>query len=349
MSENVVPDVESVLLNEENKKTRREELLRSFSAKSFLNESSEELDTNSKLRMDRRLWYVMLYTCLCFFGLWISMYAFVPSSDISISWDKTVLDIETSSVTRTIRVDIKNNNFYTNYLKKLYIEEYVRTCNDPKDEDCDWQLVEAYSQGEDSFEMDGYEDVELEIDSVHKGIDITKALDISEACMDDRLTLKFIASWKWSGVLKTYKNKIERVYCEIEDPYELSLSTYGYDIPSDPESFYRVDAKLLKNDRMEQIKRNLRFSKFQDGRFVQSRKKHWANTPKVQENTENIKNFVYNKINAYIPESRINPDPVELASNEYSSRDSFGEQMKKNQRKGLRGDKLKNDEIKEVL
>ena len=258
--------VEEGLLDIEKRKINQERLLRSHSTQTFLDESSNELrrrNYSKPTSYNKRLSYVMLNcTCTLFF-LWVMVYIFFPSSDIDISWDKTILDIETSSVTRSVRVDIQNNNYYANKLKNLYIKEYVRTCNDSEDSRCDWQLVEEYSQEKGYLLLDGYEDIEMELNSVHKGIDVGEALDISEACLYNTLTIKFTASWKFSGTVNYFNNDIEKIYCEIKDPYELSLSSYAEDFKRPKEvNYVSVEEELLENDRIEQIKYNLRHSDY---------------------------------------------------------------------------------------
>jgi len=183
----------------------------------------------------------------CFLVIWIFGLTLIPSSRVSVYWDNTILDIETSSVTRNIKVDITNNNWYNNYLSDLYVEEYVRTCNT-----CSWQLIEEYAQGDNNYNLEGYETIEMNINSVHKGIDISKALDISEACLNDSLNLKFKATWKLSGLSKSHTNTFEEIFCEINDPYELRLSSnYSWENDYTP----------IKEDRIEKIKNNLRVAK----------------------------------------------------------------------------------------
>jgi len=232
----------------------RGEYNRSNSAKNFLKESDDELKQRSQSRSPEPKYKESvigckrtLYTMSCFLILWIFVLTLIPSSSVSIYWDNTILDIETSSVTRTIKADVTNNNWYNNNLSNLYIEEYVRTCKT-----CPWQLVEEYAQGDKVYNLEGYENVEININSIHKGIEVTKALDISEACLNDSLNLKFKASWNLSGLSKSHTNTFEDIFCEINDPYELRLSSnYGWE----------NDYVPIKEDRIEKIKNNLRISK----------------------------------------------------------------------------------------
>jgi len=257
-------NIEEGLLEYEKRKLNREKLLRSYSTQTFLDESANEIGETRRLpTFYKRLSCVMINIFSTLFFLCLMMYVFSPSSSINISWDKTILDIETSSVTRSVKVNIKNNNFYGNKLQNLYIEEYVKTCNDPKDSHCDWQLVEEYSQEKKYFKLDGYENIDIDIDSVHIGIDIIEALDISEACLYDTLTIKFVASWKFGGAINYSNDSFEKVYCEIEEPYELSLSNYEEDFRhSERLDYIDIDTELLENDRIEQIKYNLRHADY---------------------------------------------------------------------------------------
>jgi len=177
----------------------------------------------------------------------VFVYAVSPACGMDISWDSTILDIETHSVTRTVNVEVKNLNWYDNTIKDLTVEEYVRTCYG-----CDWELVEKYEQVGDLV-MEGYEPEQIELRSVQQGIDVERALSISQACLANSLSIKFTASWNWSGVKRVYKNKIENVYCDMREPYELSMTGYAPEADRD----LSIDAEILADDRIEQIKNNI--------------------------------------------------------------------------------------------
>ena len=175
------------------------------------------------------------------------MDAYKPSCDVDVYWDKTVLDIETYSVTRTVTVDVTNLNWFANKLKQLKVDEYVRTCID-----CEWQLVGGYSQSED-LKLGPYQSERVSLNSTHQGIDVEKALDISRACLEDSLSIKFHSSWVYGGLFSTHQQEVEQVFCETQEPYELALTSYH---AHEGRDLY-VDFGLLEVDRIEQVKHNV--------------------------------------------------------------------------------------------
>jgi len=203
----------------------REDILRQ-SSKSFLDESERELNANSTSSISARNKQPMPTPCGCLLrtmclmnAILVFVYAVSPACGMDISWDSTILDIETHSVTRTVNVEVKNLNWYDNTIKDLTVEEYVRTCYG-----CDWELVEKYEQVGDLV-MEGYEPEQIELRSVQQGIDVERV----------------------------YKNKIENVYCDMREPYELSMTGYAPEADRD----LSIDAEILADDRIEQIKNNI--------------------------------------------------------------------------------------------
>ncbi len=223
----------------------RESLTRQ-SSKAFLDESKVEL--LPKTQPPKRGLCGCILRSICVMNVvLVGLLIFKPSCDLDVYWDKTILDIETYSVTRTVTVDVTNLNWFGNKLKKLDVDEYVRTCPD-----CQWQLVEQYSQTGD-LEIGAYDSERVSLESTHPGINVEEALDISKACMDETLSIKFRSSWVYGGVFYTHQQDVEQVFCETQEPYELALTSYH----TQRERDLYVDFGILEVDRIEQMRHNV--------------------------------------------------------------------------------------------
>ena len=225
----------------------REKLIKQAS-KNFLEESARELKGESVAYAQddskRTVWGCLFRTYIFLTAMLFGVFIFQPACNLDVIWDSTVLDIETYSVTRTVDVEVANLNWYDNKMKDLTVAEYVRTCYK-----CEWELVERYAlAGE--YTVEGYDQTVLSLESMHQGIDVERALEISKACVGESLSIRFEASWLWSGVRRGFKNQIEEVYCEFQEPYELSVTSYA---PASTRDL-TVDANILADDRIEQIK-----------------------------------------------------------------------------------------------